>query len=103
MATKNQIENVKVERLGNNNFCIWKRWISYLLTHERIIYTIQDDEPTIGSANWAKWQDDNELAKATILSHMNDDLIPLYEGLSTAKKITDTLEDKYGPKYETYI
>ncbi|KAI9181929.1 hypothetical protein LWI28_020149 [Acer negundo] len=34
---------------------------------------------------------------------MQDELIPLYEGFDTARKIMDMLEDKYGPKSETYI
>ncbi len=34
---------------------------------------------------------------------MQDNLIPFYEDFKIAKEITDMLEDKYGPKFETYI
>lgn len=51
----------------------------------------------------AKWEEDNELAKAALLSHMQDDLIPLFEDIKMAKEILSALEQKYGGKYDTYV
>ncbi|KAK0571052.1 hypothetical protein LWI29_010329 [Acer saccharum] len=99
MAHK-QFETVKIERLNNVNYHIWKRRIKYLLTHEKTLHTVEKEKPKDADS---KWEDDNALARATILNHMQDELIPLYEGFDTARKIMDMLEDKYGPKSETYI
>lgn len=103
MASKSKSENIKIERLNNINHRIWKRRITYLLTHEKTLYTLKTDKPSAASRNFVKWEEDNALAIATILNHMEDDLIPLYEGYDTAKEIMDVLDEKYGPKSQTYI
>ncbi|KAL5767614.1 hypothetical protein ACOSQ2_014397 [Xanthoceras sorbifolium] len=99
MAHK-QFETVKVERLNNVNFRVWKRRIKFLLTHEKTLHIVDKEKSKDADS---KWEEDNALARATILNHMQDDLIPLYKGFNTAKRIMDMLEDKYGPKSKTYI
>ncbi|XP_068319788.1 uncharacterized protein [Pyrus communis] len=99
MASK--FELIKIERLVNHR--IWKRMVAYLSTHKKTMYTIQDEAPVEGSRGFTKWEKDNEMAHAIILNHMEDDLIPLYEGYTTTKEIMDILEDKYSPKSQTYI
>ncbi|KAM1500447.1 hypothetical protein ACFX10_023002 [Malus domestica] len=104
MATKSSKSEVfKIERLNNVNYRIWKRRITYLLTHDKTLYTIKDERPLGPSRVYNKWVEDNELAKATILNYMEDKLIPLYEEYDSAKEIMDVLEKKYGPKSQTYI
>ena len=102
MGSKINLDTIKVERLNNVNFNIWKRRISYLLTHERTLYMIIKDKLTYVT-KVTKWEEDFALAKAKIVNNMQDDLIPLYEGHDTAKEIMDLLENKYGPKFETLI
>ncbi|KAM2367474.1 hypothetical protein ACFXTH_045141 [Malus domestica] len=104
MATKSSKSEVfKIERLNNVNYRIWKRMITYLLTHDKTLYTIKDERPLGPSRAYNKWVEDNELAKATIPNYMEDKLIPLYEEYDSAKEIMDVLEKKYGPKFQTYI
>ncbi|KAL5764580.1 hypothetical protein ACOSP7_016935 [Xanthoceras sorbifolium] len=99
MAHK-QFETVKVERLNNVNFRIWKWRIKYLLTHEKTLHTVDREKPKDADS---KWEEDNALARATILNHMQDDFISLYESFDTSKRIMDMLEDKYGPNMVDHI
>ncbi|XP_050102770.1 uncharacterized protein LOC126582652 [Malus sylvestris] len=104
MATKSsKSEAFKIETLYNTNYRIWKRRITYLLTHDKTLYTIKDKRPLGPSRVYNKWVEDNELAKATILNYLEDKLIPLYEECDSIKEIMDVLEKKYGPKSQTYI
>ncbi|KAK9278708.1 hypothetical protein L1049_028283 [Liquidambar formosana] len=50
-----------------------------------------------------KWEEDDMLTRASILNHVQDDLIPLYEDFKSAKETMNALEDKYGPKSNTYL
>ena len=50
-----------------------------------------------------KWEECNEIAKAALLSHMQDDLIPLFEDFKITKEILNALEQKYGSKSNTYV
>lgn len=50
-----------------------------------------------------KWENDNALARASILFSMEDDIIPLYEDLETAKEIMDALEVKHVPISNSHI
>lgn len=103
MATKSSKSEVfKIERLNNVNYRIWKRMITYLLTHDKTLYTIKDERPLGPSRVYNKWVEDNELAKATILNYMEDKLIPLYEEYDSAKEIMDVLEKKYGQRTFSY-
>nr|XP_028964570.1 uncharacterized protein LOC103442899 [Malus domestica] len=104
MATKSsKSEAFKIEMLYNANYRIWKRRITYLLTHDKTLYIIKDKRPLGPSRVYNKWVEDNELAKATILNYLEDKLIPLYEECDSIKEIMDVLEKKYGPKSQTYI
>ena len=43
------------------------------------------------------------LAKASMLHHIKDNIIPLFEDKETAKGLMEALEAKYGPKSETHV
>ena len=43
------------------------------------------------------WEVDDSLAKASMLHHMKDNIIPLFEDKETAKELLEALEAKYGP------
>jgi hypothetical protein len=47
MAIKSGIDSSKVESLNGINFRMWKRHISYVLTHEKTLYTLTTDKPNI--------------------------------------------------------
>jgi hypothetical protein len=50
-----------------------------------------------------KWDEDDALAKASMLHHMKDNIIPLFEERPTAKEMMDALEMKYGCRSDTQI
>lgn len=81
-----------------------KQWISYLLTHEKIIHVIytanpkvEDPQDIMTSKLRDKWEEENELTRAIIFMYIDDDIIPLYEEYKTAREILDALDAKYGP------
>jgi hypothetical protein len=51
MAIKSGIDSSKVESLNGINFRMWKRHISYILTHERTLYTLTTSRPKIIEEN----------------------------------------------------
>jgi hypothetical protein len=51
MAIKSGIDSSKVESLNGINFRMWKRHISYVLTHERTLYTLTTSRPEIIEEN----------------------------------------------------
>jgi hypothetical protein len=110
MAIKSGIDSSKVESLNGINFRMWKRHISYVLTHERTLYTLTTSRPEIIEENDGyavkkreKWMEDDLMARATLLHSMKDNIIPLFEGHETTKEIMDALEEKYGPRSDTHI
>jgi hypothetical protein len=60
-----------------------------------------DDQETEKSRN--KWDGDDALAKASMLHHMKDNIIPLFEERPIAKDMIDTLETKYRCHSDTQI
>lgn len=79
--------------------------ISYLLILDKMSY-VYDHWQTFQS--WFrfqklkdKWEEDNDIAKAAMLSHIQDDLIPLFKDCKMVKEILSTLEIKYGRKSNT--
>uniref|UniRef100_A0A2N9F1W8 CCHC-type domain-containing protein n=1 Tax=Fagus sylvatica TaxID=28930 RepID=A0A2N9F1W8_FAGSY len=50
-----------------------------------------------------KWDEDDALAKASMLHYMKDNIIPLFEERPTAKEMMDALETKYGCRSDTQI
>ena len=90
------------------NYRAWKHHISYLLTHDKTLYILStakpdqsDDQETKKLRN--KWDEDDALAKALMLHHMKDNIIPLFEEKPTAKDMMDTLETKYRCRSDTQI
>ena len=115
MAPKKSIDPSGIEKLNGRNFRAWKRHITFLLTHEKTLYTlttpkpwegiVEDDESeSVNSIlNVDKWIEHNAWAKALILHCMSDHIIPLFEDYETAKEIMDAVEAKYGLRSDTYI
>ena len=65
---------------------MWKRHISYIITHEKTQYTIiieklnleyQNDQEVI--KKYDKLMEDDLMARATILHNMKDNIIPLFK------------------------
>ena len=78
--------------------------------HERTLYTLsttkliaidKNDNERIKVKD--NWEVDNSLAKASMLYHMKDNIIPLFENKETAKELMEALEAKYGPRSNTHV
>ena len=110
MAIRSSIDSLKVKSLNGINFRRWKRHISYVLTHERTLYTITSSRPGVEDENdgdtFRKKKKMDErclMARVTLLHSMKDNIIPLFEGHETAKEIMEALEEKYDPRSDTHI
>jgi hypothetical protein len=110
MAIKGSIDSSRLESLNGMNFRMWKRHINYVLTHEKTQYTLTSEKPnqadlTDGEAKkkQEKWEENDLMARATLLHNMKDNIIPLFEGHESAKEMMEALEAKYGPRPDTHI
>ena len=108
MVTKKSIDSSRISVLNGINYKAWRHHISYLLTHDKTLYTLsttklgQSDNQEIEKLR-KKWDKDDALAKASMLHHMKDNIIPLFKERLTAKEIMDALEMKYGCRFDTQI
>lgn len=80
------------------------------IIHDRIYHVVESPKPIYDKPEInddlrieKKWEDNNLLAKATILSNMNDDLILVYEDYKNAREIVILLETKFGSRSNTYV
>jgi hypothetical protein len=51
MTIKSGIDAFKVENLNGINFRMWKRKISYVLTHEKLLYTLNSVKQELDDEN----------------------------------------------------
>ena len=84
--------------------------MKYLLTHERTLYRLSTTKPVPINKNDNEgikardnWEVDDSLAKASMLHHMKDNIIPLFEDKEIAKELMVALEAKYGPRSDTHV
>ena len=108
MVIKNSIDSLRIPVLNGINYKAWRRHISYLSTHDKTLYTLSttkldqsDDQETERLRN--KWDEDDTLVKTSMLHHMKDNIIPLFEEMPTAKDMMNALETKYGRRSDTQI
>jgi hypothetical protein len=92
------------------NFRMWKRHIIYVLTYEKTQCTLTSEKPdpvdlTDGEAKkkHEKWEEDDFMARATLLHNMKDNIFPLFEGHKSAKEMMEALEVKYCLRSDTHI
>ena len=86
MTIKTSFDSNRNEILNGINFRSWKRHIKYLLMHERTLYTLSitklipiNKNDNEGIKVKDNWEVDDSLAKASMLYHMKDNIIPLFE------------------------
>jgi hypothetical protein len=108
MVTKNSIDSSRIPVLNGINYRAWRRHISYLLTHDKTLHTLSTTKPDQSDDQQTeklrkKWDEDDALAKASMLHHMKDNIIHLFEERPTTKEMMDALEMKYGCRSDTQI
>jgi hypothetical protein len=94
MAIKSGIDASKVENLNGINFRMWKRKLSYVLMHEKLLYTLNSVKPELDGENDVEiikkqeiFLKDDLIARATLLHNMKDNIISLFEEYDTTKGI----------------
>ncbi|KAK9989463.1 hypothetical protein SO802_029702 [Lithocarpus litseifolius] len=110
MTIKTSFDSNRIEILNGINFQSWKRRIKYLLTYERTLYTLSTTKPIpINKKDNEEiktkdnWEVDDSLTKTSMLHHMKDNIIPLFEDKETTKELMVALEAKYGPRSDTHV
>ena len=110
-STKSNDTNKILKKLNRSIDNIWKRRVSYVFIQDKTYYVNTSDIPNNihdGESNAhctyrrKKWEEDNTIVKATILSYMQDELILLFEDHMTAREMIEALAAKYNAKFETH-
>jgi hypothetical protein len=91
MVIKNSIDSSRIPVFNGINYKAWRCHISYLLTHDKTLYTLSTTKPDQSDDQETeklrkKWDEDDALVKASMLHHMKDNIIPLFEKRPTEKK-----------------
>ena len=106
-TSKNIIAELnKGEKLNGDNYDIWHRKIQYILEEQDALETLTNTMvlPQSGTSAQSRrdmeiyqtWKKKNSIARITILSNMDDDLMCMYEDYETAQDMWIALKDKYG-------
>lgn len=95
-------ELAKIERLNGTNYDMWSRKIRYGLIHDNLESAIEKDGPTLGEESsdaekeeYEQWKICDKKAKSLMLMFMEDNLIKVFETYESAKKLWDSLKEKY--------
>ena len=70
MVTKNSNDSSRIPVLNGINYRVWRHYISYLLTHDKTLYTMSTTKPDQSDDQETKklrkkWDEDDALAKAS--------------------------------------
>ena len=70
MVTKNSNDSSRILVLNGINYRVWRHHISYLLTHDKTLYTMSTTKPDQSDDQETKklrkkWDEDDALAKAS--------------------------------------
>lgn len=113
-ACKNIIAELnRGEKLDGDNYDIWYRKIQYVLEEQEVKETLFHlmEEPEQGTTTqherdkeaYTAWKRKNNIARITMLSSMNDDLMCEFEEYDTAKGMWEALKEKFGATSATKL
>ena len=106
-ATKNIIAELnKGEKLNGDNYETWSIKIQYVLEEQEVFETLKMsmDEPEQGTIAqhrrdreaYEAWKKKNSIARITLLSSMDNDLMKEFRKYDMAKDMWSTLAEKFG-------
>ena len=107
MASKSIVADLnKGEKLNGDNFDIWHRKVQYILEEQEVLETLNNvmNEPENGATAqhrrdqeaYVAWKKKNSIARITLLSSMQDDLMCEFEEYTTAQEMWIALKEKFG-------
>ena len=113
-ACKNIIAELnRGEKLEGDNYDIWYRKVQYVLEEQEVKETLFHlmEEPEQGTTAQHKrdqeaynaWKRKNSIARITLLSCMQDDLMCEFEEYESAKGIWEALKEKFGATSATKV
>ena len=113
-ACKNIITELnRGEKLEGDNYDIWYRKVQYVLEEQEVKETLFHlmEEPEQGTTAQHKrdqeaynaWKRKNSIARITLLSCMQDDLMCEFEEYESAKGIWEALKEKFGATSATKV
>ncbi|ESQ44621.1 hypothetical protein EUTSA_v10003350mg, partial [Eutrema salsugineum] len=113
-ACKNIIAELnRGDKLDGDNYDIWYRKVQYVLEEQEVKETLfhHMEEPEQGTTaqhekdqqTYVVWKRKNSIARITLLSCMQDDLMCEFEEYETAKGMWEALKDKFGATSATKL
>ncbi|ESQ38716.1 hypothetical protein EUTSA_v10029402mg, partial [Eutrema salsugineum] len=113
-ACKNIIAELnRGDKLDGENYDIWYRKVQYVLEEQEVKETLfhHMEEPEHGTTTqhekdqqtYVVWKRKNSIARITLLSCMQDDLMCEFEEYETAKGVWEALKDKFGATSATKL
>ena len=114
MASKTIVADLnKGEKLNGDNFDIWHRKVQYILEEQEVLETLTNimNEPEQGNTAqhrrdleaYQAWKKKNSIARITLLSSMQDDLMCEFEEHVTAQGMWLALKEKFGGTSATKV
>lgn len=99
------------EKLNGDNYEIWYHKVRYVSEEQEVLETLSHVMEELEKGTSAQhsrdqkayvvWKKKNALARITLLSFMEDDLLIKYEVYKTAHKMWESLKEKYGGLLES--
>lgn len=91
-ADKLTSSGIKVEKLNENNFHIWKQKINLVLMYRDVDHVVKtQDVPEQGSEEFHKWNQCDRTARAIIGLSLSDQLLEHVRDATTAKEMYDSI------------
>jgi len=92
----------KLDKFKGVGFRHWQKKMHFLLTPLKVVYVLNTPYP-IESENEtleqtrrrSKFENDDYICRCHILNNMSDALFDVYQGMESAKKLWEVLENKY--------
>ncbi len=78
---------IKVEKLNNTNFHVWKLKIELFLWLRELEYFIKDDSPTMDADKYREWCKNNQKAATLIGLSLFDEHLKHVQGVHSANEM----------------
>ena len=91
-SDKGMSPTVKIEKLTDENFHVWRQKIDLLLTYREGDHVISTRNPyEMGTSDYKTWVQHDKIARAIIGLSISDDMLEHIRGLDTAKDMLDSI------------